>query len=326
VADNLSLNILKAVVNADGSFAGSVRISRDLIEDTIRRHKLQGYAWANLRDYLSEEFANECRKKYVFQKLSGEKYFTELDRLSKIFADAGEAAIVYKGGGFMREFYGDLGARELKDFDLWVPPQKMKTAGKLFFQAGYEILEVPNWEAGEGKLIYTQNHGDFFTDFEVHQKNYSFEKTPLFSLPENARGFVIPPIEEHFLMTVIHAGYQHTFTELKWWIDIVRFLQLHNQNLNWEKLADLSHTHQMHRLLSNVLRVVAETQSWFKLRAELFSNIQLNSFGPDFLIKPQQDKLRYYWLKHSLKENIARTLRYDVLWLKYELEQKLFSN
>ncbi len=320
MAGILSRELLNQIVNVNGSQAGSVSASADVFESIIREHKLLGYAWTYLQDHLSGDFSDQCRNQCLFQKLSAERYFSELERLSGIFADAGEAAIVYKGGAFMRELYPDFGTRELKDLDLWVPPEKMKKAGELFKSAGYETRNVPSWEANEGKLIYTHTDGPFFTDFEVHQKNYSFEKVPLFVLPSVARGFVTPPIEEHFLMIVIHAGYQHTFTELKWWMDILRFLHKYGQRLNWIKLESLANTHQMHRLVSNVLRLAKETSVGFEYPQERFSALQIKSFAPDFLLHPTRNKLRYYWLKHALKQNIGRTLRYDVLWLKSQLE------
>jgi hypothetical protein len=320
VAGILSREVLNFIVNPNGSPAGSVSLSADDLEKIIRRQKLLGYAWLHLRENLSAEFADECRNQYLFQKISAEKYFVELDRIGEIFAAVGEAAIVYKGGALMRDLYADLGTRELKDFDLWVPPEKMKKASELFKSAGYGLRDVPSWEANEGKLIFTRTDGMFFTDFEVHQKNYSFEKNPLFVLPEKARGIITPPVEEHFLMLVIHAGYQHTFTELKWWIDILRFLHKYGANLNWSKLETLAHTHQMHRLVSNVLRLIKETSDAFEYPQKKFSALQLKSFNADFLLRPSASKLRYYWLKHALKQNIKRTLRYDVLWLKSQLE------
>jgi hypothetical protein len=295
------------------------------LKEIIQDHRLRGYAAQSISERLDSEFRNLCEQQYQFQKILGSLYLSEMKRMSEVFARAGEAAIVYKGGALMQNLFSDPGTRELRDIDIWAPTEKFDKAIRLFQGEGYTVKPEPTWEAGEGKLILTRTFGDLFIDFEVHQKNYSFENHPLFTLPSDARGFLVPPIEEHFLMLVIHAGYQHTFSDLKWWIDFVQFLKVHHAEMNWAKLAALCKTHQMSRLMGNVLRLMRDTESWFEYPAELFKTKQLKTFNMDFLLHPMRSRIRYYWIKHALKENLFRTALYDVLWLKSRLLPQKFK-
>ena len=317
----MSLDTLKTLVTTNGPGNGPVLLA-DNLEKVIVRHNLHAYAYHNLSSQLSPRFRDECAIHYQFQRILSALYFDELKCLHAVFTQAGEQAIVYKGGALIPELFPDLGSRTLSDIDIWVEPKRFESVCDLFLQSGYEDPEFPTWEAGEGKRVFRKKHEKFFTDFEVHQKNYSFENQSVFTAAEGATGILKPSREEHFLMLVIHAGYQHTFTELKWWIDIIFFLRANNETMNWPKLAELCAQHQMTRLMTNVLAMSEATSPELRYPKSLFQSTRLKSFDAEFLLNPSQGSYRYYFLKHALKENLGRTLLYDALWLKSRLLPK----
>jgi hypothetical protein len=68
----------------------------------------------------------------------------EAARLRSLFAEAGLPVLFVKGASLAILAYGNLGLRESKDLDLFVPPESLSGATALIEDAGYRRFEPPS--------------------------------------------------------------------------------------------------------------------------------------------------------------------------------------
>ena len=171
----------------------------------------------------------------------------ELVKIISGFTHEDIRVLPFKGPALAITAYGDIGARESHDLDLWVDPSQVARAHQWFRESGYHPAKHVAGVAQEVST-FAEGHGEFFNPdrralIEVRghleeSKDSGFD--PAFQPVWDRRGnislnqFQIPVfgIEDLILGLAVH-GSKHRWRRLSWVADIAAMISA-NPGIDWE--------------------------------------------------------------------------------------------
>lgn len=226
-------------------------------------------------------------------------------QILNLFENLGIDVIPLKGVIFSEKYFGDIGARPTSDIDLLIKPVDLKLAVEAVKSAGFSIEgeEIP------GHFHYSLSkklpHSSFPLTVELHW-NLLREKTANFKIAEfwaQATPFmefkhVLELSEFHtFYMICLH-GWRHNLDSLKYFMDMIQLLQLHNDKFDFSVLLDDARRHRTFKRMIRTLSIVYQEFSFLHTVKE-------------FPIK----KSRYY---QTLFSNEKKTYKQYVDFIDYQ--------
>lgn len=226
-----------------------------------------------------------------------------------------------KGMSLIPRLYKDPGLREVTDIDISCqhPPALVKS----YLRDRGFVLHEDKWEANSYKINASQVIDGVEVPIEVHQKLLWTKEEPW--AVQRLNGEISLRPEDELIYLCGHLAYQHTMLSLHWLIDIALLIET---QVTWDE-------RRIEELLKSLpLRTSLRTILWaleYHLELKLPDSLAVfvkthrkdalieNFMSLEFLWKSQRMAVRYYALKHLLKDSIKEALTYDRLWLKQRL-------
>lgn len=233
------------------------------------RHGLIPLLHRNLKttqpDAVPTKILDQLRKYFLANASRNLLLNRELVRLLHLFETHGILAVPHKGPALASSIYGDVTLRQFTDLDILVKPNDIQRAGELITSIGYQPqfqLTANNLEPylrSQNELSFTRNNGGnsriiielqweiaprYFNSQIVSQYLWkSIEHTP----PNKELGFRTLPPEIELMMICIH-GTKDLWTKLLWICDVAELIRS-SKELNWDWVAELSHSLGSRRML-----------------------------------------------------------------------------
>ncbi len=196
---------------------------------------------------ITKEAQLALRKSYLSTLSKNMKIYEELSKLLKNLNEEGISVIVLKGSALAELVYKNIALRPMTDIDLVIRTGDMKKTN--------DILLKLNWNGQEGFNTTGVNeefskHINYFTGkvfLEIHPKLYEFPKLDPWANAVKANicsnNVFILGKEDFFLHLCVHLEDHYRTgleTNLIWYIDIAKFLQLYLNDINWDYVAKVS--------------------------------------------------------------------------------------
>jgi hypothetical protein len=179
----------------------------------------------------------------------------------------------FKGVSLAKNYYGDIGMRQVYDVDLYIEPSEFESAYKWLINCGYKDL-IAFGDFTQLQKKYFQNAGHDLS-FVNDNQNFPGLVELHWSMREGLGGFRLQPKNnldkvDEFLYLCVH-GSEHAWFRLKWIFDIIQILDLNEYD--WKKvlirageLKCLNHLRITFLLLNGLFQIDIPTDIKFDLR------------------------------------------------------------
>lgn len=202
-------------------------------------HGIAPLLWLRLagRD-LPEGPRTKLRALYAANRIRNERALDEQTRIVESLRAAGIAALPLKGPHLSLQLYGDVGARQAADLDVFVQPQEFVRADSTLAVLGYKRLTPgpPHQLVRSAEILYHRrtSDGEFYLDLQLRLSPGLDPDT----LAETARGEALAV--ESLLVFLCVNQVAHRFSRLKYVADIERCIALHTREMDWKRIIRLS--------------------------------------------------------------------------------------
>ncbi|MBY0385686.1 nucleotidyltransferase family protein [bacterium] len=296
----------------------------DLPEKELRavaqEHAIGGLLAQFQNVFSEQETQSEFLKNRQLQMQKNILFVDEFNNIQKQFYKKFSQRLTpLKGLSLLKKIYS-LGERALTDMDLYttIPAKDFE----IFFRdLGYHLKNESKWYFNKHKWVFSKTSP--LIDFTVEVHSQLLPQDIHWKWTINSDGELSP--DEEFLYLTAHWAQQHTCLKLFWLFDLYFFA--HKQNII---ITD--------GLLQKAKELQIESSLW-AAKVALEENFDLSildknlkvSHNPllPYLLQPEslaylyRDRWRYLLLKHLLKDNLYKSLSYDSLWMKHQIDQKL---
>jgi hypothetical protein len=174
-------------------------------------------------------------------------------KLQEYFDSQHIYAIFLKGILLSRQYYGDIGLRNVVDIDVWVEENNFKKVEDFLRSLGY-VGTLDKYDLHSKQLTFLRQttHDEIFYNesdrsapvVELHWKlrnalrNFKFDTNAdrglLSSVEENGRSFSVFNHVDQFIFLSVH-GAEHAWFKVKWLVDLVHLIKA--IELDWEKVV-----------------------------------------------------------------------------------------
>ncbi|MBC7397237.1 MAG: nucleotidyltransferase family protein [Bdellovibrionales bacterium] len=280
----------------------------------------------NREDYLlTSELSERCKDLTLHYLLRYEVFREEMTEFLKIFP----SAVPIKGMSLIPRIYAGHCLRRVSDIDLYYPGD-FQEIRKYFTEQGFSISE-DDWEPDQFKLNVTKVIQGVEVPFEIHRELLWKCKVDWHWQNDHRTAFQTLVPEDELVYLSGHLAYQHTMLSINWLIDIALLLKTVER---WDarRIEDLLEKIPLRNSLSTCLwacESVLQVTIPVNLKPFVRKNVGnkaihliLTEF---FLWTPTKYPVRYYLLKHLLKDSIGNALLYNIIWLKHHLWKKIFT-
>ncbi len=258
----------------------------------VAQHGLGGYLFHHLpipertkfeKDYLQTWHINQIyQSEFNSIKSASERKIIKCQGLKGIF--------------LAENIYQDLGLRKMSDIDILT--DDLDLFEDVLISLGYQHLE-----SSEYKRTYSKMVEDNEVAIESHSRLYQDKKIQI-GWDKNSLS-----IFEHFYFLIYHMSYQHTFLRLNWFVDICEFLKKHPVDMRLLLETAKHRGHERSFLISFYF-----LNKFFKQNLHQSNLNYMHFFDVSFLIEPQKNIIKYYFLKHLTKDKFSDALKYDFRW------------
>jgi hypothetical protein len=272
----------------------------------LRRHHICELAFHSLKEnsFFSNSFQLQLELQSKANQLKAIKGQSIQVKLQSYFDEHHIYAIFLKGILLSRQYYGDLGLRNVIDIDVWVDEEVFNQV-KLFLQSlGYvSILDHHSFNQQQLNYIHQCNHDEIFYNtadnsapvIELHWKlrnalgNFMFDPNKdqenLMQVELNGVAFSVFNHVDQFIFLCVH-GAEHGWFKLKWLVDLVHMNKA--VDFDWDYVVNRAKALRSQRELRLAWSLLEE---FYDLAIpEMIAKVKLTS----------TDKLRLNYVKHLI--------------------------
>jgi len=231
--------------------------------------------------------------------------------------------IALKGLSLLQRVHS-LGERSLTDIDVYQDSKNLDKIHEVLKLNGYQHVSEKKWQANNHKYPFKKTVMGLEVTLELHTKLF-FNQDEQFSPPTISNGvmtILAPDIEIVYLSA--HLVHQHTFLKLFWLLDLYQITK--NNPTVWNENSFS---------LAKKFRVKTSlTAVGFCLRNLFGQAVKVDAhFLPmkyfltwSTLIKINESRIKYLFMKHASKDSFGDALSYDLRWLYFRTKNNLFTN
>jgi hypothetical protein len=199
---------------------------------------------------IPEAVFGRLKQSYLTTLARNRIFLSELERVLRLLCSQGIEVVLLKGALFVRSLYEELGLRPMSDLDLLLRKAAIPQAVSLLKQNGYQepVLHQSNLVKQDVTHdVHLRLAHAPYVDLEVHwllvggekfrQKtdmDWFWNRIVLHPAYPDGGVYTLSP-SAHLLYLCGHLGVQHGLGSigLLWLIDIVRFLQKYEGEVDW---------------------------------------------------------------------------------------------
>lgn len=326
----------------------------------LRRHHICELAFHTLKEnsFFSNSFQLQLELQAKANQLKAIKAQSIQIKLQEYFDNNNIYAFFLKGILLSRQYYGDIGLRNVVDIDVWVEEINFIKVEDFLRSLGYVgMLDKYDLNSKQLNFLKQTTHDEIFYNesdrsapvVELHWKlrnalgNFKFDTNAdrglLSRVEENGRSFSVFNHVDQFVFLSVH-GAEHAWFKVKWLVDLVHLTKA--IEFDWDKViirAKELHSSKEVRLAWELLE-----QLYYMPKPDPISKIKL-SFLDRFRVKYILGQLVYdgqfcdtkkekilnvfYTISLNKKSIISKELIYKNLtnttdWLTLPLPESLF--
>lgn len=278
----------------------------------------------NLLEQLPKEVTEKFHNSFKSQSIINLGLKSEIIKILKAFDKENIPVILLKGSHLAFFIYESIGIRFLRDIDLIVPINKVKTAYELAYSIGY----IPDDEVTEDNFTFKigkhlpQMIKDNKYVLEIH--GYLNKITESYNIPidylwnnsvdekfDKYKANLLRPIDL-LMHLIVHISYQDNFAlDLRHYYDIYILLEKYKDELNWSEIISLSEKFNINKGVYIVLKVIKE----------IFNFKFPDSFFDDFNLEENKElvavaiKLMSYYNRNN--KDVGKYFKYKTLYIGY---------
>ena len=221
----------------------------------LRRHHICELAFRTLNEnsLFSNSFHLQLELQSKANQLKAIKGQSIQVKLQEYFNNNDIYAIFLKGILLSKQYYGDIGLRNVVDIDVWVEENKFSRVKDFLHSLGYVgVFDKYNFNSKQLKFIRQSTHDEIFFDevdrsapvIELHWKlrnalgNFQFDtkvdKGLLTSVEVNGRSFLVFNHIDQFIFLSVH-GAEHAWFKIKWLVDLIHIIN--TIEIDWVKVV-----------------------------------------------------------------------------------------
>jgi hypothetical protein len=292
-----------------------------LIARQLHENGLEGYAFSINQKKIPPELFPKLESAWKKQWISNQIYMKELDLISMTFENK---PIVLKGAALLRDIYPDFGSRFMSDVDLLVRPDQLQTAIRNLESIGYTPANTSKWWANDFKTVMVKSSQNL--TIELHTKLFSSEPEGFEwqTSTSPAGPFLVLNHEDMLVHLIGHLAHQHNFLRLSWLLDIDLYIRKYLTQIDWLRVKDRCQTIRHKNSFGAVLWGLNQ---YFQTPGSVnvlpkCSPLITHSMTSEFVWTAPRQRIRYYLLKHALKDSFWEAALYDFGWIKNRLWSK----
>jgi hypothetical protein len=252
-------------------------------------------------EYVLEDFRKEAGRVFA----QSYRDFDNIRFLTDIFNGASVETLFIKGASFVLDVYDEKGIRPFCDIDVLIREKDFLDVDKALKKKGF----VPCEEEGKFNQYRSQKlyswEGKVYLDVhrsligrKLHSRMLNVDDKEIWG---NKRKLFVPESELYTLDLVhtllyqcLHLAMQHSFSGLRWYVDIHEFLNKYKDELDWEKFIELAELYKIQRPVYYVL---------------LFTDRMLGANVPNDVMKKlsRVERKVDFWVFNKIRINNAET-------------------
>ena len=273
--------------------------------DNAEEHHVAGYLYS--RNNI-EKFKNIWLKQALVKSLLKE----EIESITNKYPRISEKMTLLKGMAIHDQFYSD-GERFMSDVDILVDEGELDNVVKCFIDEGFSIVEQKQWMGNFFKCELTKVLHGIDINIELHSQLFYHSKIDLqFVTSEIGRIKRLAPAYE-FAHIIGHCGFQHTFQKMYWLIDIYHYFL--EDTVDLDELEDICRKMKIYHSLELAKYIM---NRYFGLNLPV--NKVVAEVDLETILNPNQGSLKYFYIKHRLKDSFLEALKYDFKWILMKIK------
>ena len=222
----------------------------------LRRHHICELAFHTLKEnsFFSNSFQLQLELQAKANQLKAINAQSIQIKLQEYFDNNNIYAIFLKGILLSRQYYGDIGFRNVVDIDVWVEEINFIKVEDFLRSLGYVgMLDKYDLNSKQLNFLKQTTHDEIFYNgsdrsapvVELHWKlrnalgNFKFdtnaERGVLSRVEENGRSFFVFNHVDQFVFLSVH-GAEHAWFKVKWLVDLVHLIKA--IEFDWDKVIN----------------------------------------------------------------------------------------
>lgn len=221
----------------------------------LRRHHICEMAFHTLKEnsFFSNSFQLQLELQAKANQLKAIKAQSIQIKLQEYFDNDNFYVIFLKGILLSRQYYGDIGLRNVVDIDVWVEENNFINVKDFLRSLGYiGMLDKYQLNSKQLNFLKQTTHDEIFYNesdrsapvVELHWKlrnalgNFKFDTNAdrglLSRVEENGRSFSVFNHIDQFVFLSVH-GAEHAWYKIKWLVDLLHLIK--TVELSWEEVV-----------------------------------------------------------------------------------------
>jgi len=251
---------------------------------------------ARLREWSADIFAYNIRN------------FDAARRLSELFREEEMEIIFTKGLPYLIDIYEDMGLREMADVDILVKPEDIRKVDMLLEGEGFAPFEekegLDDYRAQKlyfrGDGIHLDVHRGFVGRM-LHNRVLGIDPEKAWENKRELRRDDVRidtlDLTHTLVYQCLHLSMQHSFSGIRWYVDINEFVRKYEKEIDWDRLVDAAGEYRIRkpvyysllftkdmfdapvpgRVMKELSGATGRWDRWF------FRRIKANATGVDYL-------------------------------------------
>jgi hypothetical protein len=275
----------------------------------VEQNMLQGFVYSHRAQM---HYQNNWRKNLHRNTL-------HLELLKKINNEINFTVTILKGAALLNNIYEDIGERFMSDLDILVSEKDLNQMVSYLCSQGFEVGERKTWSGNSFKIELSKEIEGLQINVELHTKLFFHLEGIEWKKVDTAfMNVKILSSEDMLIHLVGHYVFQHTLSKFYWYMDIHLFMQKYEHELNWEYIINKARKTKLYRSFQVVLWLYCDS---FKEKYGFSkpSFILTTFLKNDFHIYYYKNPIRYFIIKHLVKDSLFEALKYDFKWILHRL-------
>ena len=210
-------------------------------------------------EYFPEEVKKKLRDEGARVFVQNAKVLEEIRSLAELFAESSLEILFTKGASFILDIYRDKpGLRPLSDIDILVREEDFAGVDSVLRKNGFRLCEEnKGFERYRTQVLYSFE-GKVFLDVhrgfigrKLHDDMLGIEEETIWKNKRklSMRGADIYTLDltHTLLYQCLHLAMQHSFSGIRWYVDILEFLNRYGDELDWDEITRLARNYKIQR-------------------------------------------------------------------------------